>query len=182
MRTFVSVFIALLILNSHHSFSQNNQVYDRLTNSFESGIKSKEFAGLTLDMIRKCYALSTVEEIQEYAGKANTELDQAKAQIGFAILHAIKAEEEADEINCHLAEMQSSQAESNFISARSRFDDAFNFSLKAQKSENKEDFALHLGKARGFAEEGISYIEDALKDLNNAIEELKNCPSEKISG
>jgi hypothetical protein len=177
MKTWISFIITALFFQISYVYGQTNQVYDRLTNSFEYGTKSKEHAGLTLDLIRKCYALSTVEEIQEFAGKAKDELDNVKTQLNFAILHATKAEEAAAEVNCPIAEVKSGEAESNYFTARSRFDEAFTYSLKAHSAENKDDFTHNLGKARKYAEDGISYIEDALKEINKAIEELENCPS-----
>ena len=169
------IFFTLIILVSNSILGQKSDVYDELSSSFDYGQKAKEDANTTLNYIKKCYQQSTIEDIQYYARKAKNEIDDAKTQSEYAESDASDAEDEADDISCDDAEDESDDAEGNFYTAKSRFDDAYTYLKRAEYSDDKDDIEYNLRKAKNYIEEGINYVDYAMTDVNDAIDELNDC-------
>ena len=156
-------------------FGQKSDVYNELKSAFDYGKKAKEYATSTQDYIKKCYQQTTIDDIQNYARKAKNEIDYAKTKTGYAESDASDAEDEADDIGCDNAEDESDDAERNFYIAKSRFDDAYTYLKRVEYADNKDDIEYILRKAKSYVEEGLNYINYGLTDLNDAVDELKDC-------
>lgn len=157
------------------SFGQQSEVYEELSDAFDYGKNANEFAISTLDYIKKCYQQYSIDDIQYYARRAKNEIENAKYQSDYAASYASDAENKAEDINCDDAEDKADDAEGNFYTAKSRFDDAYTYLRRAENSENEDDMAYNLRKAISYIEEGINYINNALSDLNDSVEGLNDC-------
>ncbi len=175
MKYLIVILITTIMSLPNVSFGQKSDVYDELDNAFDYGKKAKEYATSTQDYIKKCYQQTTIDDIQYYARKAKNEIDYAKTQTGYAESDASDAEDEADDISCDDAEDEADDAEGNFYTAKSRFDDAYTYLRRVEYADNKDDIEYNLRKAKSYVEEGLNYLNYALTDLNDAVDELNDC-------
>lgn len=174
---YLLIFIAfsIVMVKPNVTFGQKSEVFEELQNSFDYGKKAIEYADSTLDYIKKCYQETALDDIQYYARKAKNEIDYSESQSGYAESDASDAEDEADDIGCDGAENESDDAEGNFSNAKSRFDDAYTYLKRVENADDRDDAEYNLRKAKRFVEEGLTFLNYAMADLNDAVKELNGC-------
>lgn len=173
--TSIAILLAIMLFAPSFSYGQKNEVFEELSDAFDYGKKADEYVVSTLDLIKKCYQQSTVEDIHYYARRAKNEIDNAKYQTGYAESDASDAEDEADDISCDDAEDEADDAEGNFNIAASRFEDAYNYLRRVEYADNKYDIEYNLRNAKSSIEDGMNYLRFAMNDLNDAVEALNEC-------
>jgi len=173
--TSIAILLAIMLFAPSFSYGQKNEVFEELSDAFDYGKKADEYVVSTLELIKKCYQQSTVEDIHYYARRAKNEIDNAKYQTGYAESDASDAEDEADDISCDDAEDEADDAEGNFNIAASRFEDAYNYLRRVEYADNKYDIEYNLRNAKSSVEDGMNYLRFAMNDLNDAVEALNEC-------
>lgn len=175
MTKIILSFLMFALFVPQFSYGQKSEVYDELSDAFDYGKKANEYSASTLDYIKKCYQQTSIEDIQYYARKAKNEIDYVKTQTSYAETDASDAEDEADDIGCDDAEDEADNAEGNFYTAKSGFEDAYTYLRRAEYSDDMDDIENNLRRAISYVEEGLNYLRYALTDLNDAIDELNDC-------
>ncbi len=171
----ISILLVIMLFAPSYSYGQKNEVYEELSDAFDYGKKADEYVVSSLELIKKCYQQSSIDDVHYYARRAKNEIDNARYQAGYAESDASDAEDEADDISCDDAEDEADDAEGNFNIASSRFEDAYNYLRRVEYADNRYDVEYNLRNAKSSVEDGMNYLRFAMNDLNDAIDALNDC-------
>jgi hypothetical protein len=167
--------LLMFLMGLNFTFSQKSEVYNKLKSSIDYGKKAKEFANSTLNYVEKYYHRTSSDDVKSFIRNAKTEIDNANSKAASAESDADDAGVKANKVNCGDAGRKANDADGNFRTVKSRFDDAYAWFDQAQNEENIDDSEYKLRKAKSYVEDGIQYLNSALRSLNEAIAELNDC-------
>lgn len=169
------LFTSLILFGFLGSFGQVGKVRDQINNSFSCVKKSWTAADKALGEIQKCNIANSVNEIQNIAARAKSEMEEAMTQAEEAESNADGAEGEALNIGCTVAEKGIAKAEKYLKKAKERFDDAVT-KLNNATDEDRADYLIeYLNSTISGIDQGMGYLKKGTDELNGALKELNGC-------
>jgi hypothetical protein len=169
------LFTLIIMISFLGSFGQNNNVRVQIDSSYICVKKSWSSANNALGEIQKCNIAVSVNELQFYASKVKSEIDEAMSQAKKAGYEADGAEGEAYNIGCSGAEKGAGKAEKYFKKANDNFDDASTKLINAMDEDNGNYLIDYLNTALTDIENGMNHLKKGIDELNGALGELYKC-------
>jgi hypothetical protein len=128
-----------------------------------------------LSEIKKCFSASTINDIQYYARRAKSSIDDAISYSKKAEYAAYEAKNLANGMNCSNAYYNASEAENYFKKAKNEFEYAYS-KLSNSTYENNIDYLnMYLNNSKSYINNSSQYLKKGVDELIETLDALKNC-------
>lgn len=167
--TFCIMLVALNLLG------QVDEVVDDIQESYDYYQSAMNKINDGLGNISQCYSQNSISGIQLYAGFANTDINSAKWDVGYAEDKASNAKYKASNNDCDNSYYYTNNAEDYFYSAETQLSNALS-QLSSASYENDIDYLSdHLNSAKSYIRQAINNLNYALDELRYALSNLDEC-------
>lgn len=171
---YISTFILFFIL-PQLVMGQKSVVYYELNSAVNYVNKANGYANSIIYNIDRSLQQTAIPDIQYYARQARTESGYAVTEADYAEVNTTKAADVSDEIKCYDAKYKGDTAKEKLYTAIEKLEDASAVLINAEYGDNQENIMNQLYKAKSYAEEGISNLNDALYYMKLALDALNSC-------
>jgi hypothetical protein len=172
MKTLIT---AIILFFSSTVYCQVQNIIDKVTYSSEYAKKSFNYMNDALSEIKKCYSVSTINDIQYYARRAKTAIDDAISYSKKAEYEAYEAKNLANRMNCSNVSINASEAENYFKKAKNEFENAYSKLSTSTYENNIDELNIYLNNAKSYINYSSQHLKKGVDELIETLATLQRC-------